>query len=480
MHWMRAVSTDAWVGMVFLEAAFFGPLGAALSLVARHRWWPLWMPSFWVAVEWWRAHYPFGGMPWGRLSFLAADTPWLPLLPYLGLDGVSWLVAAVASGLVAVAAFAKPRWGAVSSRWGAGKAFPIPPKRWVAGLVVVMAVVAPTLANIFPFTTSVGRQINVGIVQGSVPGNGTDVLLDHPQVTKNHRLESERLNQAINTGAMPAPDFVVWPENATAVDPFAEAAIRSEIEQSVDILALPILVGAIVNSPNPDAVLNQGIVWSPDTGAGERYTKWHPVPFGEYIPFRGWRLLDGFAQLDQIPRDMAKGSRSTPLAIGGAKVADAICFDIGFDDALPAQIRNGAELVVVQTSNAKFLYTSQQEQQYAITRVQAALTHRWVAVASMNGVTGVIDPSGTSVAELPVKEAGHLVQEVELVNVITPGVRLAWWPAMFSFLLGAVGIAFGLKPYGFRWESERGVDRDRVGAPSIHLDPVSVKRTESP
>ena len=45
------------------------------------------------------------------------------------------------------------------------------------------------------------------------------------------------------------------------------------------------LVGAMVDA-GTEHVLNQGIVWEPGTGAGDRYTKRHPVPFGEYIPWR--------------------------------------------------------------------------------------------------------------------------------------------------------------------------------------------------
>ena len=37
---------------------------------------------------------------------------------------------------------------------------------------------------------------------------------------------------------------------------------------------------------NPMGVWNVGIVWDPEAGPTQMYIKTHPVPFGEYVPFR--------------------------------------------------------------------------------------------------------------------------------------------------------------------------------------------------
>ena len=73
-------------------------------------------------------------------------------------------------------------------------------------------------------------------------------------------------------------------------------------------IGVPVLVGAVLQGPGPDHVSNTGIVWDPATGAGQRYVKRHPVPFGEYIPFRE-QLTGLIARLDQIPRDFYAGDR---------------------------------------------------------------------------------------------------------------------------------------------------------------------------
>ena len=140
-------------------------------------------------------------------------------------------------------------------------------------------------------------------------------------------------------GGPRSPDFVVWPENSTAIDPFEDPEMHADIEAAVDgRSACRILVGVVVDG-GPEHVLNQGIVFDPVTGAGDRYTKWHPVPFGEYIP---WRWLLRHATSPSSTRSRATwcaAPGSTPLRRRPAlQVADAICFDVAYDDGLYAQL----------------------------------------------------------------------------------------------------------------------------------------------
>ena len=68
---------------------------------------------------------------------------------------------------------------------------------------------------------------------------------------------------------------------------------------------------------------------------------------------------------------------------------------MAYDDAISEQVRGGAELLAVQTSNAFFIHTGQIEQQFAMSRLRAIETGRTVVVASVNGRSGFIAPDGT-------------------------------------------------------------------------------------
>jgi apolipoprotein N-acyltransferase len=285
----------------------------------------------------------------------------------------------------------------------------------------------------------------VAAIQPDVPGPGNDILYDPRGVTQNLVDVTSQLAADVAAGGRPQPDFVVWPENSTTMDPFAHADLNAEITGAARTVGAPVLVGAIVDA-GPDHVLNQGIVWDPVTGAGERYTKRHPVPFGEYIPARKF-FTRQFGRLAEISRDMLSGTRDDPLTIAGTEVGDAICFDVAYDDGIYAQVSRGAQMLTVQTSNATFIYTHQIAQQFAITRVRAIETGRWLVVAATNGVSGVIAPDGTVVASASPRTQAALVEEVGLTASIPPSVRIGPWSGRLCMLLSAVGLALALVPY---------------------------------
>ena len=427
ISWMRdSIGPDAWVALAGIESVFYALLGSLTAWLHRLRSWPVWMAPAWVTIEVLRSGWPFSGMPWGRLAFGVVDTPVAPALPYVGSVGVSLLLALIGA-LIAWVVVARGR------------------RRLLAGAVSTAVVALTLLPALTPYVVEETGRASVAAVQGNLPGPADNILFDAPQVTRNHVQATIDLADEIAAGTQPAVDFVLWPENSTASDPFLDSATNAGIRSASAAIGVPILVGAIVDA-GPDHVLNQGIVWDPVTGAGDRYTKRHPVPYGEYIPLREY--LDGtFGKLALIPRDMLSGTRKTPLQIAGVSVADAICFDIAYDDGLYDQVSRGAELLTVQTSNASFIFTDQIDQQFAMTRLRAVETGRWLVVASPNGISGVISPDGEVVATADPRTQAVLVEQVGLSSEITPAVRLGPWVGRGSAVLTGIGLLLGLLAY---------------------------------
>nr|WP_157347544.1 apolipoprotein N-acyltransferase [Nocardioides sp. MAH-18] len=426
LFWMRAVGTDAWIGLASLEAVFLALLGSLTAVLVRHRWWPLWVAAAWTAIEVWRSGWPFSGMPWGRLAFATADTFVADALPWIGSVGVSFALALSGTMLA---------WLTVAR----GRERRTPALALAALVAVLLVPVA------LPWQADMDGEQVVAAIQPDVPGPGNDILYDPRGVTQNLVDVTGRLADDVAAGSEPQPDFVVWPENSTTMDPFEHDDLNASISGAARTIEAPILVGAIVDA-GTDHVLNQGIVWDPVTGAGERYTKRHPVPFGEYIPARKL-FTRQFGRLAEVGRDMLSGTRDDPLTIARTEVGDAICFDVAYDDGIYAQVSRGAQMLTVQTSNATFIYTHQIAQQFAITRLRAIETGRWLVVAATNGVSGVIAPDGTVVASAPTRTQAALVEQVQLTTSVPPSVRIGPWSGRICVFLTALGLALALVPY---------------------------------
>jgi apolipoprotein N-acyltransferase len=442
MVWMRSVGTDAWIAMCALEASFFVPLGLGLCWSLRHRAWPVWTALWWVGVETWRSGFPFSGMPFGRLVYATADTPWAEALPWVGMVAVSFLVALTGTTLA---------WLLLTARRS-----PVAAGAAVAGLAAVT--VAPVLA---PFHVEERGTTTVAAIQGDVPGTGLDVVAVHREVTANHVRLTEGLAAAVAAGEQPRPDFVVWPENSTAVDPFTDPGVHAGIIAATDAIDVPVVIGGMSNDPLDDEqVLNQGIVYRPGLGSGDRYTKRHPVPYGEYIPFRGSLIPSTYGKLTMVPRDMVRGTSLEPLRVGDVRVADAICFDVAYDEAISGQVARGAQLVIVQTSNAMFSRTGQLAQQFEISRLRAQETGRWVVVAAINGISGVVRPDGEVVAAAPARTQDVLVEQVGLSTALTPAVRLGVWPGRLVLVFLVLHTALVLITYRRRRRGDRAVRDD--------------------
>jgi apolipoprotein N-acyltransferase len=435
LPWLQVIGVDAWIALSVLEGLFYGLAGLGTVAVARLRWWPLWAATLWVAVELLRGVVPFGGFPWGRLAFATIDTPVASLFAYTGSAGATLAVALVGTVLA---------WAVLSVRRTPAR----------ATAAVVLACLAASVGSAFPLNAASPaedqRTVSVAAVQGNVPGEGMDAFAERRAVLNNHVAATEDLARRIETGEAPQPDLVIWPENSTDINPFDDPTVFADIQGAVDAVGVPTLVGAMVDGPEPGEVFNQGIVWSPSTGPGERYSKRHPVPFGEYIPFRD-QLAKLFTRLDQIPRDMRPGTEPGLLEMNGITIGDVICFEVAYDGLLRDVVDGGAAVVVVQTNNATYMGTGQVQQQFAISRLRAIETNRSVVVAATNGVSGIVDARGDVVERAPTRTQDVLLQSVPMPGGITAGVRLGLWVELLLSVVAAASVITGVAlSYGRR------------------------------
>ncbi|MEK8071551.1 apolipoprotein N-acyltransferase [Rhodococcoides navarretei] len=400
-----------WLALAAAESVFVGLFGTLGVLAARTAWWPLSMALAWSLTEWLRSSVPFGGFPWGRLAFGQPEGWLLPLASIGGAPLLGFGVALTGTGMAALLLLGSRRDGMRSV---------VGPVAATTVASIVALAVLPTLhSNDAPEGDE--RTVTIAAVQGSVPRLGLDFNAQRRAVLDNHVSETMALAADVDAGRQPAPDLVVWPENASDIDPLRNADAATLITQASVAVGAPILVGTVlVNADGTNT--NSVIAWNGTDGPGERHDKKIIQPFGEYLPFRSFFRL--FSEYADRAGYFVPGSGNGVVHAAGIAAGIATCYEVAFDRALEESVRSGAEFIAIPTNNATFGDTEMTYQQLAMSRVRAVEHGRTVVVAATSGVSAIVAPDGGVLQQTPLFTADVLVSSVVLRQSLTVATRL--------------------------------------------------------
>ena len=443
LSWLVNEAWYAWAALAGALAVIFAVLAIAQRLLLRLPFWPAAVAGWWVCVEGVRDRWPYA-FPWGRLAMsqsVAPDVRWVavggaPLLSFLvALTGAMLARAALcylggsdppqtppAPG--GTARPPRPPWGPV-----------------LAAVVTAGLVLAGGLLPVDP--TGGAPTAQVAAIQGNVPrARNLPQLLNDTEVTQNHAAATLKLAAQVKAGRLPAPALVVWPENATDLDPFQNPFIYSQLAGVVAAVGQPVLVGEVLQDP----LRNVGQLWVPGRGPTALYVKRQLVPFGEYIPFRG--LISSFSSLPSLqPTDFTPGHSAVVFDVGKIRLGDVICYEVGFDNLVRSEVTAGANLLAVQSNDADFEIDGQlgeTEQQTAMARIRAIESDRAVVYASTTGESTIIAPDGAMIAHSGVWQQAILDARVPLVSYRTLADRVGAWPEYVIIMLTVLALAWAV------------------------------------
>ncbi|WP_327387002.1 MULTISPECIES: apolipoprotein N-acyltransferase [unclassified Streptomyces] len=415
-----------WLALSTLEALLIGLTGLGIALVSRLPAWPLFAAAVWVAGEALRARAPFGGFPWGKLAFGQADGVFTPLAALGGTPLLSFGVALCGIGLYEVLRTARRH-----------------PGRTTAALAA-LAVAAPIGAGLAarPLVSDAAEDGTavVAVIQGNVPRLGLDFNSQRRAVLDNHAKRTVQLAEDVRAGRAPKPDFVVWPENSSDLDPYAEPDAHAVIDQAVKAIGVPVAIGAVV-APETGPLRNTMILWDPVKGPTATYDKRKIQPFGERIPMRSVVRLFS-SDVDRVRRDFGPGKEPGVFDMAGSGVGMVTCFEAAFDDAVRSTVRAGAQVIAVPSNNATFGRTQMTYQQLAMDRIRAVEHSRTVIVPVTSGVSAVIRPDGKIVSQTKMFTADALVAEIPLRSGRTPATVVGPLPEYALLLLAAGGFGW--------------------------------------
>lgn len=419
-----------WVALSFAEALFVGlfasiwTIGRRIPTVERHAWLgAIVFGVLWVGAESLRNTFPWGGLPWGRIGFSQSDSL---LANYAWLGGIPLIsfVVAVIGFLLAVTITALARLD-----------------MWRAGLRLSACVLLLVVPFLLPVSNHAEEgTLTVGGVQGNVENPELGPEANMKVVLGNHVAGTEELARHEEASTL---DMVVWPENGSDMDPQVNEYAYSMIDGAAQAVNVPLLIGT-QEYPSTGGRYNLSMVWQPGAGPLGKYAKQRPVPFGEYIPSRDFfrKLYPG---VDQISTDMLAGSEPAVLDVPikrlerSVTVGPIICFEVGIDDVIHDSIKNGAEILFVQTNNSTFGPTNESIQQLAMSRLRAIETGRAVMHVSTVGVSGTYTPTGVELERTEHFTSAQMLQELPLRSSITPAVWLGQWP-VWAFWAGSVTV----------------------------------------
>ncbi|WP_416969730.1 apolipoprotein N-acyltransferase [Streptomyces sp. 4F14] len=421
-----------WLALAAIEALFVGLVGVGVAAVSRLPGSPVWAAALWTAGEAARAREPFSGFPWGKIAFGQADGVFLPLAAVGGTPVLGFGVALCGFGLYEVVRLVQERRLARAVTRPAAAA---------ALLSVAVPVVGALAARPLVSDKAEDGTVTVAAIQGNVPRLGLEFNAQRRAVLDYHARETERLAAEVKAGKVARPDFVLWPENSSDVNPFTDADATAVIDRAVRAIGAPVSVGSVVQRDGK--WFNEQILWDPEKGPTQTYDKRQIQPFGEYMPLQG--LVSAInSNWTAMASSFSRGTKPGVFTIKGTKVGIATCYEAAFDWAVRDTVTHGAQLISVPSNNATFDRSEMTYQQLAMSRVRAVEHSRTVVVPVTSGVSAIIMPDGRITQKTGMFVADSLVQKVPLRSSETPATKLGILPEMLLVLVAAGGLGWAI------------------------------------
>lgn len=426
------VGAVAWLPLSLAEASLIGLAGAAIAAVSVLPAWPVWAALLWVAGEYLRSIFPFGGFPWARIAFTQPDGIYLPLASVAGAPLIGLAVTMTGFGLAMLVR------NLVLDRQ---------PRRLLApALAFLLPVVAAFGALPLVGTDANDGEATVAVVQGNVPRAGLDFNSQRRAVLDNHVARTEELAEDVRSGRAKQPDLVIWPENSSDIDPYRNPDAWSRIDDAARAIKAPIAVGSVLVGDD-GLPRNTMLLWDPQRGPIDQYTKRQLQPFGETMPWRGFFRL--FTSAVDRAGQFVPGTEATVFHMANARVGLATCYEVAFDGVV-RESAEGTNLLAVPTNNATFGWTEMTYQQLAMDRIRAVEHGRTVAVAATSGVSAFVRPDGSVSQETGMFVDAALVERVPLRSTTTLSDQLGPAPEWVMVLAGlaALGVAIIVRRRG--------------------------------
>ncbi|MFE2086992.1 apolipoprotein N-acyltransferase [Streptomyces sp. NPDC059460] len=447
------------------RAALDGWLGGTGYLLAVHNWL---LPSLHVFLVILAALLGLLWAPWGLLvSRLLGGSPSVARVgAALIVVPSGWLMIELARSWDALGG----PWGLLgASQWQVPMALRVASVGgvWLVSLLVVGVNTAVTLLLV---TSAARTAAAVGIVVGALavgaiwrwapqpePAGAARIAVVQPGVVEGSNsveLRFARSEQLTRTLVGRQLDLVVWGESSVGEDLSQRPDLAARIAKLSREVGTDVLVNMDARQTDGSGrtgIFKSAVLVGPDGPTGDRYDKMRLVPFGEYIPARsvlGWVTSVGKA----AGEDRLRGNRQVVMSVpeppspvyssrsrAGTerlRIGPLICFESAFPDMSRRLARDGAQLLIAQSSTSTFQHSWAPAQHASLGALRAAESGRPMVHATLTGISTVYDAQGHRIGTpLGTDTSAAAVFDVPLATGTTLYVRLGDWPVQ-----GALGV----------------------------------------
>lgn len=409
-----------------VPVAVFG-LGGLLALfigaatLAAHRLSPPGVPRVlmlavtWVLSEWVRS-WIFTGFPWNLIGSV-----WMPVLPVVQFAAVA---GTYGLGVLTVVVAAMP---AVLIR-------PSRPNRvaMLGSLGILAAVALWGGLRLADGTTASVPDVRLRLVQPNIE----QTLKWKPEMRMAHL--QEHLELTAQAGWDKVTD-VIWSETAAPSFLERDAASRNLLASVTPPGGL-LITGAVrgtLPGVEPFRIWNSLLAFTDKGEIVGTYDKAHLVPFGEYVPLHKLLPLD---KLTAGGVDFTPGPGVATLTLPGLPpVGPLICYEVIFPGDVADRAHRPAWLLNL-TNDGWYGISAGPYQHFAAARLRAVEESLPLVRAANTGISGVIDPYGRVLAQLPLGARGVLDAALPTaLPASLPFARIGIWASFVMLLMVAFG-----------------------------------------
>jgi apolipoprotein N-acyltransferase len=427
---IQSIGLEAWIPLTFLMGLMYGVFSKLFSYLNTKSGNNFYVLLAALAVfDLIRAYFPFGGFPWGFPSTVLLtgpiDSPLFFEVPLtfrnFGPTGSSLLLQSLPL-VIALGVFSKSKQKNYLKNYS------------IFLLIIFTIFISNYVVNEYQYTQIETSELNITIVQGNSPCPGAKNRCNNERqkIYDSHLAQTQSLDGNF--------DLVVWPESSTGFN--NDPGVHSRVQNDISTQALRLDSNFLIGGDRPvqkKYFENYGIFINREGEVVDQYLKQHPVPFGEYIPFR--KYLDWIPPLSLVPRDMIRGDGQKIFMINDTKISTVISFEGSFQRYIRNSVLDGAELVVILTNQASYGESGMSDQFILMSMANAISNERPIVHAAITGKSAFIDHNGKVISKTELFETTVLTEKLEARQTETPYSKYGNYLNYIFIIFGAAVLA---------------------------------------